>query len=76
MNIEVRHIPLEKEGVLDRLLTPVLIPDPLKVLPNLTSNTQVPVVAVVPQPHVLDRIPEVLPEGGVPQKAPVLIRRQ
>jgi hypothetical protein len=75
MNIGVSHIPLEKESVLDRLLAPVIVPDPLEVLPNPASNAYVPVVEMVPQAYVLKRIPEVLPEGGVPQKAPVLVFR-
>jgi len=75
MNIGVRHIPLEKESVLDRLLAPVIVPDPLEVLPGPASKAYVPVVAMVPQAYVLNRIPEVLPEGGIPQKAPVLIFR-
>jgi hypothetical protein len=66
---------LEKESILDRLLTPVIVPDPLEVLPNPASNAYVPVVEMVPQAYVLKRIPEVLPEGGVPQKAPVLVFR-
>ena len=44
MNIGVRHISLEKESVLERVLAPVIIPDPLPVLPRLTSNAQVPVI--------------------------------
>src|SRR6266481_8844034 len=75
MNIGVRHVPLEKEGVLERLRAPLIVPDPLPDLPGLTSNAQVPVVAMVPQAYVLDPIPEVLPERGVPQPTPVLVRR-
>ena len=67
------HIPLEKESVLERLLAPVIVPDPLPVLPGLASNTQVPVVAMVPQAYILDRIPETVPKRGVSQKAPVLV---
>jgi hypothetical protein len=61
MNIGVRHVPLEKESILERLLTPVIVPDPLPDLPSLTTNAQVPVVAIVSEADVLDRIPEVLP---------------
>src|SRR5262245_41893866 len=74
MNIGVRHISLEKESVLERVLAPVIIPDPLPVLPRLTSNAQVPVIAFVPEPYVLDRIPEVFPKGRVPKKTPILVR--
>jgi hypothetical protein len=73
MNIGVHHIPLKKERVLERLLAPVIVPDPLEVLPNLAAEANVPVVSMVFQAYVLNRIPEVLPEGGVPQKAPVLV---
>jgi hypothetical protein len=73
MNIEVHHIPLEKEAVPERLLAPVVVPYPLPVFSNLTSNAQVPVVAMVSEAYVLDRIPKVLAEGGVPQKTPVLV---
>ena len=48
MNIEVPHIPLEKEGVLERLLAPVIVSNPFKVLTRLTANAEVPVVAMVP----------------------------
>ena len=75
MNIGVRHIPLEKESVLDRLLAPVIVPDPLEVLPSPASNAYVPVVEMVSQAYVLNRIPEVLPEDGIPQKALVFIFR-
>jgi hypothetical protein len=75
MNIGVTHIPLEKESILDGLLAPVIVPDPLEVLSSPGSKTYVPVVAIVPEAYVLKRIPEVLPEGGVPQKAPVLVFR-
>jgi len=76
MDIDVRHVPLEEESVLDRLLAPVVIPYPLKGFPNLASDAQVPVVPMIPEADVLDGIPEILPEGGVPEKAPVLVRRQ
>ena len=76
VNIGVTHIPLQEESVLERVLAPVIVADPFKVLPGLTSNAQIPVVAMVPQPYVLGRIPEVLPESGVPQKTPVLLRPQ
>jgi hypothetical protein len=76
MNIKVHHIPLEKEGVLERLLAPVIVSDPFPVLTGLTSNAEVPVVVMIPEADVLDRIPEILTEGGVPEKAPVLVRRQ
>jgi hypothetical protein len=76
MNIEVPHIPLEKEVVLERLLAPVLVSNPLPVLSSLAANAEVPVVSVVSEADVLDRIPEVLREGRVPEEAPVLVRRQ
>jgi hypothetical protein len=76
MNIKVHHIPLEKEGVLERLLAPVIVSNPFPVLTGLTSNAQVPVITMVPEADVLDRIPEILAEGRVPEKAPVLIRGQ
>jgi hypothetical protein len=72
MNIEVRHVPLEKEEVLDRC-HPLIVPDPLRGLPSLTSDVQVPVVAIAPQAYVFDRIPKVLPEARVAQEAPVLV---
>jgi hypothetical protein len=75
MDIDVRHVPLEEESVLDRLLAPVVIPDSLKGFPNLASKTQVPVVPMIPEADVLDGIPEILTESGVPEKAPVLVRR-
>jgi hypothetical protein len=75
MNIGVRHVPLEKESVLDGLLAPVIVSDPLEVLSSPASKTYVPVVAIVPEAYVLKWIPDVLPEGGVPQKAPVLVFR-
>jgi hypothetical protein len=75
MNIGVRHIPLEEEGVLDRLLAPVIVADPLKVLPNLASEADVPVVLIVLQAYVLNRVPEVLPEGRIPQETPILVFR-
>ena len=65
-----------KKAILDRLLAPVVVPDPLKGFPNLASDAQVPVVTMVPEADVLDGIPEILTEGGVPEKAPVLVRRQ
>jgi hypothetical protein len=73
MNIGMRHIPLEKESVLDRLLTPIIVADPLPGFSNLASNACVPVIDVVPKPDVLDRIPKVLSEGRIPQEAPVLV---
>jgi hypothetical protein len=76
MHIDVRHIPLEKESVLDRLLTPVIISDPLPGFSNLASNACIPVIDVVPQTYVLNRIPEVLTKSGVTKKAPVLVRWQ
>jgi hypothetical protein len=76
VDIEVHHIALKKESVLERVLPPVIVADPFKVLSSLTSNAQVPVIAMVPQPYVLDRIPEILPERWVPQKAPVFIPSQ
>jgi hypothetical protein len=55
---------------------PVVISDPLKGLPNLASDAQVPVVPMIPEADVLDGIPEILTEGGVPEKAPGLVRRR
>jgi hypothetical protein len=69
MNIEVHHIALEKESVLVRLLAPVIVPDPFKVLPSLTSNAQVPVVAIVAQAYVFDRIPRSLAGGQGPAES-------
>jgi hypothetical protein len=75
MNIDVGHVPLEKEEVLE-WCHPLIVPDPLRSFPNLTSDAQVPVVDMLPQVYVLNRIPEVFPEGGITEKAPVLVRRQ
>jgi hypothetical protein len=76
MNIDVPHIALEKEGVLERLLAPVIVSNPFPVLTGLTSNAEVPVVTMVPEADVLNRIPEILAEGRVAEKAPVLVRGQ
>ena len=76
MNIEVPHIPLEKKGILERLLAPVIVSNPFPVLTGLTADAEVPVFAMVPEADVLDGIPEILTEGGVPEKAPILVRRQ
>ena len=76
MNIEVSHIPLEKEGVLERLLAPVVVSNPFPVLTGFTANAEVPIVFMVPEADVVDGIQKVLPEGGVPKKAPVLVRWQ
>ena len=73
MKIGMHHVALEKESILERVLAPVIVPDPLPVLPGLASNTQVPVIAMVPQADILDRIPETVPKRGVPQKTPVLL---
>ena len=56
MNVDVPHIPLEKEGVLERLLAPVIVSNPFPVLTGLTSNAQVPVIAMVPEADVLGAI--------------------
>ena len=76
MDIDVRHVPLEEESVLDRLLAPVVVSNPFPVLTGLTANAEVPIVPMIPEADVLDGIPEILTEGGIPEKAPVLVRRQ
>ena len=76
MDIDVPHVPLEKEGVLERLLAPVVVSNPLPVLTRFAANAQVPVVAMVSEADVLDGVPEILTERGVPEKAPVLVRWQ
>ena len=76
MDIDVRHVPLEEESVLDRLLAPVVVSNPFPVLTGLTANAEVPVFAMIPEADVLDGIPEILTEGVVPEKAPILVRRQ
>src|SRR5262249_16024479 len=73
MKIGMHHVALEEESILERVLAPVIVPDPLPILPGLASNTQVPVIAMVQQADILDRIPETLPKRGVPQKTPVLL---
>ena len=68
MKIGMHHVALEKESILERVLAPVIVADPLPVLPGLASNTQVPVIAMVPQADILDRIPETVPKRGVPSE--------
>ena len=72
MSVEVDHVSLQEESVPERLLSPVVVPDPLPVLPNLASNAQVPVIVVASQADIFDRIPGVVAVGGIPQKTPVL----
>jgi hypothetical protein len=76
VEVDVQHVPLEEESVLERLLAPVVVSNPFPVLTGLTANAEVPVVTMVPEGDVLNGIPEILTEGGVPEKAPVLVRRQ
>jgi len=68
MNIGMRHIPLEEESVLDRLLAPVIVADPLPGFSNLASNACLPVIDVVPKPYVFDRIPKVCRRAGFRRK--------
>ena len=53
MNVGVHHVPLEKESVLERLQAPVIVPDPLEVLPSPGSKAYVPVIEMFPRAYVL-----------------------
>jgi len=57
-------------------LTPVIVSDLFPDLSRLSSNREVPIVRAVSQRNVFDRVPEVLPEIRIPQKAPILVLAQ
>src|SRR5580658_743717 len=74
MPVRVQHVSFKEEGIRIRLFAPVIVANLLEGLPHSAADAEVP--AVSSQGNVLQRIPEVLPERWIFQKAPVFVFAQ
>src|SRR5579864_4298572 len=74
MPVRVQYVSLEKEGIGITLFAPVIIANLLQSLAHSAADAEVP--AVSSQRNVLQRIPGVLSEQWVLQKAPVFVFAQ
>src|SRR5580692_5586930 len=74
MPVRVQHVSFEVKRIGIRLFSPIIDADLLQDLTSPAADAEVP--AVRAQGNVLQRIPEVLPERSVLQKAPVFIFAQ
>src|SRR5580658_8843131 len=74
MPVRVQHVSFEVKRIGIRLFSPIIVADLLQDLTSPATDAEVP--AVWSQGNVLQRIPEVLPERWVLQKAPVFVFAQ
>src|SRR5712671_2278022 len=74
MPIAVQHVSLEKKRVRISLLAPVIVADLFEDLPDLASDSQIPIVRA--ETDVLQRIPDVLAKARVSEETPILVFTQ
>src|ERR1700733_9722631 len=74
MPVRVQHESFEVKRIGIRLFSPIIVADLLQDLASPAADAEVP--AVRSQGNVLQRIPGVLPERWILQKAPVFVFAQ
>src|SRR5258705_6674618 len=69
----MKHVSLVEEAVGERLLSPVVVFDPLPRPASFATHGQEPVVPPLAQTNVFDGVPELLPLVLVREKPPVIV---
>jgi hypothetical protein len=73
MKIETKHVALEKEVIPEWRLSPVVVAVLFPHPACFSSYRQIPVVSVVAQPDILNRVPKVITQRRILKETPIFV---